>query len=60
MKFKVPKSDIELLEDPYLILGYGINAYYDILYSLCCMFIWITIFSIPVYYIYSQGIYFRD
>lgn len=60
LKFKVPKSDNELLEDPYLILGYGINAYYDILYSLCCMFICITIFCLPIFYTYSRGIYYKD
>ena len=53
LNFKVPKSDNELYEDPYLILGYGINAYYDILLSLCTMFCCITLFCLPIYYTYK-------
>lgn len=60
LEFKVPKSDNELYQDPYLILGYGINAYYDILLSLACMFVCISIFCIPIYFTYSHGIYYRD
>jgi hypothetical protein len=51
---KMPKSEEQLKEDPFLILGYGINAFFDILLSLCIMFISITIFSLPIYYIYSS------
>lgn len=60
LNFKVPKSDNELYDDPYLILGYGINAYYDILLSLCTMFVCITLFCLPIYWTYKQGIYYRD
>jgi len=49
MKMKVPKSEDELIEDPFLILGYGINAYFDMMRELSNMFIAITIFFIPVY-----------
>lgn len=52
LNFKVPKSENEIKEDPYLILGYGVNAYYDILLSLCTLFLCITIFCIPIYYTY--------
>ena len=60
LNFKVPKSDNEINQDPYLILGYGINAYYDILLSLCTMFVCIMIFCLPIYYTYAQGKYYRD
>ena len=57
---KIPKSDEEILNDPYLILGYGINAYHDILNSLAQMFIWISIFTIPILIIYSSGRHYDD
>jgi hypothetical protein len=60
LNFKVPKSDNEINMDFYLILGYGVNAYYDILLSLCTMFLCISLFCIPIYYTYSRGIYYRD
>jgi hypothetical protein len=27
MEIEMPESDKELIEDPFLILGYGVNAY---------------------------------
>lgn len=39
-------------EDPFLILGYGVNAYIEILTSFSYMFLVITLFAIPVYAIY--------
>jgi hypothetical protein len=38
-----------------LYLGYGINAYFDLMLSLIYMFIAITIFSIPMYYAFSKN-----
>ena len=51
---KMPKSEEEIQKDPYLVLGYGVNAFFDILQSLCYMFCCITIFSIPIFYIYKN------
>jgi hypothetical protein len=49
------------LEEPYLALGYGLNAYFDILASVSRMFFWAFIFAMPIYYIYGiYGQYFRD
>jgi hypothetical protein len=28
---KVPKSEIELIKEPFLRLGYGVNSYFDIM-----------------------------
>ena len=43
------------LDDPYLALGYGINAYFQILASVARMFFWVTVISMPIYYTY--GVY---
>lgn len=51
---KMPKSEEEIQDDPYLVLGYGVNAFFDILWSLCVMFGCITIFCIPIFYIYKN------
>ena len=55
MKIKMPKSDEELIHQPFLMLGYGVNAYFDIMLSLVWMFLCITIFVIPLFYAYSQN-----
>lgn len=36
-------------------MGYGINAYFDLMLSLIYMFTAITIFSIPMYYAFSKN-----
>jgi hypothetical protein len=51
---EAPESDQQIAEDPFLLLGYGINAFFDLLSSLSTMFVWITIFFIPLFYIYSS------
>ena len=43
------------MEDPYLTLGYGINAYFGILAQISTMFFWIFLFCGPIFY--SYGIY---
>ena len=55
MKIKMPKSDEEIVNSPFLMLGYGVNAYFDIMLSLVWMFSCITIFVIPLFYAYSQN-----
>ena len=46
------------------MLGYGVNAYFDIMYSLVFMFLTISIACIPMYYNYahneSQAMYNMD
>lgn len=37
------------------MLGYGVNAYFDILYQIMCMFIVVTIVCIPLLYVYSSS-----
>ncbi len=48
----------ESLDDPFLILGYGVNAYIEILTSFSYMFLSVAIFAIPIYFMYlSQTAY---
>lgn len=45
----------ENLEEPFLILGFGVNAYFDILSSLTYLFLMISLFVIPIFIFYSRG-----
>ena len=53
MKIKMPKSENTLMEDPFLILGYGVNAYFDIMISLAILCFIVTLFMTPVMMMYS-------
>lgn len=55
MGIKFSKSEAKALEEPFLRLGYGINAFFDLILSLIYMFVAITIFSIPMYYAFSKN-----
>lgn len=37
------------------MLGYGANAFFEVLGNITTMFILIFLFSLPVFYIYSHG-----
>lgn len=52
---KLPRNEYGIVEDPYLMLGYGANAYFEILANLAYLFIVIFVVSLPVFYIYSHG-----
>lgn len=54
MDLNIPAPE-EDLDEPFLLLGFGINAYFDILQSLSYMFLMISLFAIPVFLIYSSG-----
>ena len=60
MKLEPPESDIHIRQNPWILLGYGVNAYFDILYYLCCCFVFVTIFSLPIYSLYSNEKGFSD
>ena len=55
MQIKMPKSESQIIEDPFLILGYGVNAYFDIMLSLVYLCLTVTLFVIPLYWVYSQN-----
>jgi len=53
MEIKMPKSESEIVDEPFLLLGYGVNAFFDIQRSLAWMFLIITAIAVPVYGVYS-------
>ena len=55
LDIKMSKTERMLTQDPYLILGYGINAFFEILLQLVNMFLVITVFCIPLYVGYSTN-----
>ena len=50
---EIPASEQGLLEKPFLMAGYGVNAYFQILAYLCRMFMFITVCCLPLYVIYG-------
>lgn len=44
-----------LKDDPFLYLGYGVNAYFRILYQMMNLFIIVTIFYLPIFAVYSNN-----
>jgi hypothetical protein len=55
MDLKVPKSDVNIQNNPFLILGYGVNAYFEIIDSLFRMMFVVTLAFLPVMSIYSSN-----
>jgi len=53
MDLKISKGHCAIEKDPFLILGYGVNAYFDILNQLFACFICVTIFSLPMLVLYN-------
>lgn len=55
LELKVPKSDLLIEKDPYLLLGYGMNSYFEVMLQLmwlCCL---ICIVTVPLSLVYAQG-----
>ena len=52
LQVKMPKNDRETIAEPFLLIGYGVNAYFDTLIKLGSMFLIITAFCIPLFYFY--------
>ena len=48
------KSDKLIEKDPYLLLGYGINSYFQIMIQLITLFIILSCMAIPLMVFYSQ------
>lgn len=53
MDMKMPKTDMKLEEDPFLRLGFGMNAYFDTLRYLTLMMIFIFLCILPVMSFYQ-------
>jgi len=60
MDLTPPEGDEGIQEDPFLLLGYGVNAYLDILHQLFNCFCLVTIFCIPIYILYASESGFSD
>ena len=54
LDMSIPKSDLRIEEDPYLQLGYGMNAYFQIVLQLMCMVSCIMIVTVPLMLIYAS------
>ena len=53
LNIKIPKAEQDIEDEPFVMLGYGVNAYFNILKYLGIMFFMISLFSIPIFVIYS-------
>jgi hypothetical protein len=55
MELRITKSDIQLEDDPFLRLGFGMGAYFETLKMLMCAFLFMFLFVLPNMYVYSTG-----
>jgi hypothetical protein len=55
MQIRMPKSETQLMNEPFLRLGYGVNSYFDIMLSIFYMFTFISVVCIPMFYCYSTN-----
>lgn len=55
MELNVPMSEVAIREDPFMILGYGINAYFEIINSLFWMMLFVTFAFLPILSVYSSN-----
>jgi hypothetical protein len=53
MNMPMPENDKEVVEDPFILLGYGINSFFDLMYSLFWFSILVTLFMIPLFVLFS-------
>ena len=53
LDIKVPKSDQLIEEDPFLLLGYGINSYFAVMKQLMIMVGLISLVTVPLMHIFS-------
>lgn len=48
MNMTMPENDKEVTNDPFILLGYGINSFFDLMYSLFWFAVFVTIFTLPL------------
>jgi len=48
MAIPMPENDKEVSEDPFILLGYGINSFFDLMSQLFWFAIFVTIFMMPL------------
>ena len=54
MDIELTQSEMELEENPLLVLGFGINAYFNIIKQMLYMMMFICLVNLPLFYIYNQ------
>lgn len=52
---KMPKSELELIKEPFLRLGYGVNSYFDIMLQIFYLFTFLSFVCLPMFYVYSSA-----
>ena len=55
LDIELPQSDLDLEEKPFLLCGFGINAFMDLTGGLGFLMLFLRILNIPLFYIYSQN-----
>lgn len=53
MKFHYPKAELRAEEDPFLLLGYGMNSYLTIMLELTVLTFLISLVTIPLMLTFS-------
>lgn len=54
MEIELSKSEIEMEQNPLLLLGFGINAYFNIIKQMLYLMIGVLIINLPLFYIYGS------
>lgn len=54
LDIKVPSTDKAIEKDPYLLVGYGMNAFFETLRQLFTMMLFISFFAVCLMITYSQ------
>lgn len=50
-----PENSGEIAKDPFLLLGYGINAYFSLMTSIAKLFLVLTVLSLPLLIYYANN-----
>eukprot|EP00353_Schmidingerella_taraikaensis_P000808 CAMPEP_0185592078 /NCGR_PEP_ID=MMETSP0434-20130131/66754_1 /TAXON_ID=626734 ORGANISM="Favella taraikaensis, Strain Fe Narragansett Bay" /NCGR_SAMPLE_ID=MMETSP0434 /ASSEMBLY_ACC=CAM_ASM_000379 /LENGTH=77 /DNA_ID=CAMNT_0028217595 /DNA_START=204 /DNA_END=434 /DNA_ORIENTATION=+ len=48
MAMRNSKSDLQIEQDPYLLLGFGMNSYFEVMLNLMCMMLFISCFAVAL------------
>jgi len=54
MDIPLPENDRDVAEDPFILLGYGINSFFDLMSQLFWFAIFVTIFFTPLMVEFSK------
>jgi len=53
---KMLENEIHVEDDPYLVLGYGVNTYFEILGQLSTMFSFIFLLILPIFTLIPRAV----